>query len=121
MSSAFLSSLVSLLTAAQLFAGEPTHALRQGGRDVVFRYGVVPAQVVLAHPDKHPQREMHGGAAPRGASHEPMAIANQASFGGFFPLPAPGIYRLRFEARRPGIAGISSAEFEYRVAREGRR
>jgi len=157
MRSAFLFSLVLLLSSAgQAFAADPAHALRQTGRDVVFHYGVVPAQVVLAHPDKHPEREMHGGAAPKGASHvvvalfdaakgeriaqaqvtttvsllggasvtkrlEPMMIANQPSFGGFFSLGAPGIYRLRFEARRPGVAEVASAEFEYRVSPEGRR
>lgn len=52
---------------------------------------------------------------------EPMAIANQPSFGGFFSLGAPGIYRLRFEARRPGVAEVASAEFEYRLSAEGRR
>jgi hypothetical protein len=52
---------------------------------------------------------------------EPMTIADQPSFGGFFSLGMPGIYRLRFEVRRPGIAQRASTEFEYRVSPEGRR
>jgi len=154
---AFLFSLISLVSSGQVRAADPAHALRQAtAQEVVFHYGVVPAAVVLAHPDKHPEREMHRGAAPKGASHlvvalldaakgeriadaevtatvtllggasatkrlEPMAIANQPSFGGFFSLGAPGIYRLRFEARRPGVAEVASAEFEYRLSPEGRR
>ena len=148
--------VVSLFSAGRLFAAEPAHAVRQATGRIVFHYGVVPAQVVLAHPDQHPERKMHGGTAPKGASHlvvalfdaakgeriadaevtatvtllggasvtrrlEPMSIANQPSFGGFFSLGAPGVYRLRFEARRPGARQPDSAEFEYRVSPEGRR
>jgi hypothetical protein len=147
--------LVSVLFGAPI-AAEPVHALRGAGREVVFHYGVVPAQVVLSHPDKHPEREMHRGAAPRGASHlvvalfdaakgeriaqaevtatvsllggatvtkqlEPMTLAGQPSFGGFFVLGMPGIYKLRFEARRPGVPEVASAQFEYRVPPEGRQ
>lgn len=156
MKSALLFSLVSLISAQQVLAADSAHALRQTGRAVVFHFGVVPAAVVLAHPDKHPEREMHRGAAPKGASHvvvalfdaakgerianaevtatvtllggasatkrlEPMTIADQPSFGGFFSLGMPGIYKLRFEARRPGIAEVASVEFEYRVSPESRR
>lgn len=156
MKSGFWFLLVLLIFAANRVAAEPVHALREAGREVVFHYGVVPAQVVLAHPDKHPERQMHGGAAPRGASHvvvalfdaakgeriaraevtatvsllggaavtkrlEPMMIAGQPSFGGFFSLGAPGIYKLRFEARRPGVQDVASADFEHRVSPEGRR
>jgi hypothetical protein len=151
----FLFLLVSLFSAVEGVAAEPGHALRKAGRDVVFHYGVVPASVVLAHPDKHPERQMHGGVAPKGASHlvvalfdaasgdriahaevtatvsllggvavskrlEPMTIAGQPSFGGFFVLGMPGTYKLRFEARRPG-APVAPAEFEYRVSHEGRQ
>lgn len=47
--------------AGQLLAAEPAHALRQGGREAVFHYG-----------------EMHGGAAPRGASHLVVALFDAA-------------------------------------------
>jgi hypothetical protein len=145
MKSAVLFPLLSLICAGQLVAAEPAHALRQAA-----------PEVVLAHPDKHPEREMHRGTAPKGASHvvvalfdaakgerianaevtatvtllggasatrrlEPMTIADQPSFGGFFSLGMPGIYKLRFEARRPGIAEAASGEFEYRVSPESRR
>lgn len=151
-----LLAYAALLGPASLQAAESAHALRRESAGIVFHYGIVPAQVVLAHPDKHPEREMHGGAAPKGASHlvvalfdaakgariadaevtatvtllggasvtkrlEPMTIAEQASFGGFFSLGMPGIYRLRFEVRRPGGAETALAEFEHRVSPEGRR
>ena len=156
MKSGFWFLLVLVAFAAHRAAAEPAHAFREAGGEVVFHYGVVPAQLVLAHPDKHPERQMHGGAAPSGASHvvvalfdaakgeriaqaevtatvsllggaavtkrlEPMMIAAQPSFGGFFSLGAPGVYKLRFEARRPGIPGVASAQFEHRVSPEGRR
>ena len=66
---AFLFSLISLVSSGQVLAANPAHALRQTAQEVVFHYGVVPAAVVLAHPDRHPEREMHHGAAPKGASH----------------------------------------------------
>lgn len=40
---------------------------------------------------------------------ESMTIAGQPSFGGFFVIGMPDIYRLRFEARRPGVAEVASA------------
>ena len=52
---------------------------------------------------------------------ELMEIANQPSFGGYFQLGMPGIYRIRFEVRRPGAAHAATAEFEYRVSVDGRR
>jgi len=52
---------------------------------------------------------------------EPLVIANQPSFGGFFLLGVPGIYRIRFEVRRPGVAEVPAAEFEHRVLLEDRR
>ena len=151
------SCIVALLVAAgPLPAAEPANPLRLTKDGVVFNYGVVPAQVALAHPDQHPERTMHRGVAPKGSSHlvvalsdavneqriaeaevtarvtllgggsvtkrlELMAIANQPSFGGFFPLDAPGVYRIRFEVRRPGIAEVAAAEFEHRVSLEVRR
>lgn len=45
---------------------------------------------------------------------EPMQISEQASFGAYVPIGAPGIYRIRFEAKRPGAAP-ATAEFEHRV------
>jgi len=82
---------------------------------------------VYFYRDSHEVRiSVFAGVTPVGGAsvtkrREPMMIANQPSFGGFFSLGAPGIYRLRFEARRPGVAEVASAEFEYRVSPEGRR
>lgn len=47
---------------------------------------------------------------------EPMDVAGKASFGAFVPVGAPGIYKIRFEVKRPGVAGTESAEFEHRIA-----
>lgn len=47
---------------------------------------------------------------------EPMDIAKLPSFGAFVPVGAPGIYKIRFEVKRPGIAGAENAEFEHRIA-----
>lgn len=47
---------------------------------------------------------------------ELMKINELASFGAFVPVGAPGIYKIRFEVRRPGVEGTASAEFEHRVA-----
>jgi hypothetical protein len=47
---------------------------------------------------------------------EPMDLAGLASFGAFVPVGAPGIYKIRFEVKRPGMAGPESAEFEHRIA-----
>ena len=156
-----MKALISMLVAWLLYPGaalaaDQAHALAQSAGSMAFHYGVVPAQVVLAHADRHPEREMHGGSTPKTGSHivlalfdipsgeriasgevtatvtllggpsvtrrlEPMTIAGQPSFGGFFALGAPGIYRLRFEARRPDAAQPEVAEFEHRVSPEGRR
>ena len=50
---------------------------------------------------------------------ELMMIDGLASYGGYVPVPQPGLYRIRFEARRPGVAVVAYAEFERRVTREG--
>lgn len=47
---------------------------------------------------------------------EPMNINDMPSFGAFVPIGAPGIYKIRFEVKRPGVEGTVSAEFEHRVA-----
>jgi len=75
---ALLLGCAAALGGASLQAAEPRHALRQAGAGIVFHYGVVPAQVVLAHPDKHPERAMHSGAAPKGASHLVVALFDAA-------------------------------------------
>lgn len=144
---------VCIFAASGGAAAEQAHAIRQGTQGLAFHYGLVPAEVVLAHPKAHVEREMHGGAR-RGASHivlalfegdkriadadvtvhitlaggpsvtrqlEPMTIAGQPGFGGFVSVGAPGIYTIRFEVRRPGVAGAASAAFEHRVSPELRR
>jgi hypothetical protein len=140
---------------AQASLAQSAQAMQQSSGGLVFHYGLVPAQVVLAHPKGHVEREMHGGT-PRRDSHivlalfdandqsrlaqadvtvritllggpsvtkrlELMTIAGQPSFGGFVPIAAPGIYRIRFDVRRPGSTGVTSAEFEHRVLPEPRR
>ena len=128
---------------------QPAHASRQTG-GLVFHYGLVPSEMVLAHPQAHAERQMHPGESRKGRSHlvlaifdaasgerisqaevvthitlvggasatkplERMDIANLPSFGAFVPVGAPGIYKIRFEVKRPGVAGTASAEFEHRI------
>ena len=151
--------LALVLVAAGLMAGaaaaQGAHASRQASGGLLFHYGLVPAEVVLAHPQSHAEREMHGGAR-RGESHivlalfdandqtriaqaevtlhitlaggasttkrlEPMTIAGQPGVGGFVSVGVPGIYKIRFDVRRPGAAGAANAEFEHRVSPELRR
>ena len=59
------------------------------------------------------------GGAPIAKALEPMSIEGLPSYGGYVPVVRPGIYRIRFEARGVGIAGVASAEFEHRIAGEG--
>ena len=148
-----ISPLWIMLAAAVLLhpatiQAQPAHSAQQGG-GLLFHYGLVPAQVVLAHAEGHAERAMHKGQGKRGTSHivvalfeaqsgrrvadaevmlhltlaggssvttklEPMAIAGQPGYGGFVSMAAPGVYRLRFEATRPGVAS-ARAEFEHRV------
>lgn len=61
------------------------------------------------------------GGASQTKRLEPMDIAGLPSFGNFFHMADAGVYRLRFEARRPRDAHPASAEFEYRVSAKGRR
>jgi hypothetical protein len=135
--------------------GQGAHASRQPAGGLLFHYGLVPAEVVLAHPQTHAERQMHGEPGRR-ESHivlalfdagtqtrlaqadvnvhvtlaggpsvtrrlEPMTIAGQPGFGGFVSIGAPGIYKIRFDVRRPGTPGVASAEFEHRVSPESRR
>jgi hypothetical protein len=145
-----------LIVVAALAAGtagaQGAHTSRQSSGGLLFHYGLVPAEIVLAHPEAHPERQMHGGGR-RGESHivlalfddnartrvaeaevtlhmtlagggsvtkrlEPMTIAGQVGFGGFVSVGAPGTYSIRFDVRRPGIAGVASAQFEHRVSPE---
>jgi hypothetical protein len=143
--------LVVLIAVVGLVKGaESAHALRQVEGGLVFHYGVIPAEVVLARLDgavhTSAPNDRHlvvavfdrntkarvadaevtvtvqpgkGGAVTRRL--DPMKVADQPSYGGFFPLSGPGIYKFRFEARRPGAPTVAAAEFEYRVSPEGRR
>lgn len=52
---------------------QPAHSAQQGG-GLLFHYGVVPAEVVLAHAEGHAEREMHQGKAKRGTSHVVLAL-----------------------------------------------
>lgn len=49
---------------------------------------------------------------------EPMVIHGQPGFGGFVLVGKPGVYKMRFDVRRPGTSTVSTAQFEYRVSPE---
>ena len=151
--------LFALLLAAWFLAlpasssAQNAHAIRQGTQGLAFHYGLVPAELVLAHPKEHAERQMHGGGK-RGQNHivlalfdgeqriaqadvtvhvtlaggpsvtrrlEPMTISGQPGFGGFVSMGAPGIYKIRFEVRRPGQPQLEQAEFEHRISPELRK
>jgi hypothetical protein len=148
-----IAAALNLPSSAVLAQG--AHASRQASDGLLFHYGLVPPEIVLAQPKADAARKMHGGGAPAdrhivlalfdandqtrlaqadvtvhitlagGPSVtrrlEPMTIAGQPSFGGFVSVGAPGIYKIRFEVRRPGVAAAASAEFEHRVSPELRR
>lgn len=153
--SAAVAVAAGLVAAASAFGAETAHAGSTSAQGLAFHYGVVPAEVVLAHPGSHAEREMHGGAR-RGESHivlalfdqddqrriaeadvtvhimlaggssvtrrlEPMTIAGMPGFGAFVSMGMPGIYRIRFDVRRPGVPGVASAEFQHRVPQGGSR
>ena len=48
---------------------------------------------------------------------EPMTIAGAISYGNYFRMSGTGIYRIRVQVRRPGMAQAIEAEFEYSHAR----
>ena len=54
-------------------SAQNAHAIRQGAQGLAFHYGLVPAELVLAHPAQHAEREMHGGAK-RGQNHVVLAL-----------------------------------------------
>lgn len=47
----------------------------------------------------------------------PMTIAGTLSYGNYFRMPGAGIYRIRVQIHRPGVAQAIEAEFEYQHAR----
>lgn len=47
----------------------------------------------------------------------PMVIAGTISYGNYFKMPGAGIYRIQVQIRRPGVAQVIEAEFEYQHAR----
>jgi len=59
-----------------------------------------------------------GGAAVNQVL-QPMSIEGLPSYGGYVSVARPGLYRIRFAAQAPGIAGVASAEFEHRITHEG--
>jgi len=48
---------------------------------------------------------------------ERMTIADTISYGNYFRMSGTGIYRIRVQIRRPGMAQAIEAEFEYSHAR----
>ena len=123
MKSAFLFSLASLVSAGRALAADSAHARSAAPKGASH---LVVALFDAAKGERIADAEVTAtvmllGGAPATKRLEPMAIANQPSFGRFFSLGMPGNYNLRFGARRPGVAEIASAEFEYRVSPEGRR
>ncbi len=68
-----LASALATVTGA---ATAQAHAARQVVDGLVFHYGLVPAEIVLAHPDSHAERQLHGGGS-RGESHLVLALFDE--------------------------------------------
>ncbi len=67
-----------LLLATGHARAQAEHPARDTFQGVVFHFGVVPAEVVLAHPAGHPERSMHGDAA-KGQKHLVLALFDAAT------------------------------------------
>lgn len=65
--------MAGLLAAASALGAQTVRAGSTSAQGLAFHYGVVPAEVVLAHPRSHAERQMHGGAR-RGESHIVLAL-----------------------------------------------
>lgn len=63
----------ALLLAPVGACAQATHSPRDTSQGVSFHFGVVPAEIVEAHPPEHPERSMHGGAA-KGRKHLVVAL-----------------------------------------------
>lgn len=66
------------LLAWETAQAQATHSPRDTSQGVVFHFGVVPAEIVEAHPLEHPERAMHKGAT-RGEKHLVLAIFDASS------------------------------------------
>ena len=44
---------------------------------------------------------------------EPMVLGGTITYGEYFRMPAPGVYRIRVEVRRSDVPGTVETEFEY--------
>jgi hypothetical protein len=44
---------------------------------------------------------------------EPMEVAGKMTYGNFFPMPGPGLWRIHLEIHRPGTAKATEADFAY--------
>lgn len=75
-------SLRILVAAAALLPAmaqaQPAHSAQRSG-GLLFHYGVVPAEVVLAHAGGHAERQMHQGKARRGTRHIVLALFDEKS------------------------------------------
>ena len=69
--------LLTVLSTGIAYA-QPAHAAQQGTQ-LLFHYGIVPAEVVLAHAPGHAEREMHEGGARRGKKHVVLALFDASS------------------------------------------
>ena len=59
--------IAPLVLADASMAAETSQPMRSGGMEIFF--GVIPAEILLGHPDTHEERRMHGGAPSRKGQH----------------------------------------------------
>ena len=66
-------AIVSLALSSATLAAELRQPIRAGGLEIF--YGVIPAEILLGHPDSHEERQMHGGTPrSRGQYHLVVSI-----------------------------------------------
>lgn len=72
------SAFTGLLFASAAFAAQTGQPLRAGGMEIF--YGLIPAEILLGHPDNHPERRMHGGVPAWGEQfHLIVTLFDQGS------------------------------------------
>ena len=68
---AIMGGIAALFLAGAFAADTPTHKVVDG---ISIYLGVLPAEMILGHPDSHTEAEMHGGI-PAGEHHYHVTVA----------------------------------------------
>ena len=64
--------MIAMLWAATMAHAQPAQPVRIGGMEMF--HGVIPAEIILGHPQGHAERQMHGGV-PKGAGQHHLLVS----------------------------------------------